>query len=307
MNNTQTKSPTVEYKSLPKNIAGLSVTHLIIYLLMLLAFTIYFFSYLFSNEYSGGILLVSAVVIGVVPLVAIWKEKHHYSKISSDAVMAFAKDNKWELTTADKDDLPTGLITRHGNKKFSNAFKGNYQGLKFKAYTFSHRISEGKNESTVIHECLRFELAHHFPLVNIIDKKLNFAFTSTAEIDISITETEWLEVEGNFNKRFTVEILKGTDRLVLELLTPDFLVELLDSESVACVELEPNYMTITRPGKKLDYKTVSNLFGMADVVIKHLDEISDSWQASSSPKERNELVKKSESLRKNLFQQVFKI
>ncbi len=194
----------------------------------------------------------------------------------------FLADNNWQaLPYLSNDNVATSLIGVGDDPLIKQAFTGNYSGLTFSAAIYEYTTGSGKSETTHTFMNLYFMLQKAFPLI-LLDNKSNDYFRVFSDLPSRIPGGKSLQVEGNFNKYFKVTVLPGTEREVLQVLTPDFMSDLVDRSGKTDVEVEADKLFIISHKGSFSKETLSDLFSMAGIVIKNLGELSDTWQASSS-------------------------
>jgi hypothetical protein len=211
--------------------------------------------------------------LGAYSVVRFWYGRLAYGR--------FLVDNGWQSTVeTDLTNLATSLINTQQPPSIGYGFSGSYKGLEMHAVKYVYITGDQRSATAHTFVNLAFYLEHSFPLVILDDKNNDFLFASNLPERISGGKS--LQLEGTFNQRFRLTVMPDTERDVLQLLTPDFMHELYESTAAADIEIEANRLFVIARATDFDQKSLRNLFGMADVVLKNLDELSDTWQASSS-------------------------
>lgn len=210
-------------------------------------------------------------------------------KLKGAAFDQFLTDNGWNKTlTESTDNVATSLLGVGHDTSVGSAFMGSYKGVSFTAVIYHYTTGSGKSEQTHQIADVHFSLSKQFPLVVLDDKHNNTWVIS--DLPGRIPNGVALQTEGNFNERYKVTVLPDTQQTVLEWMTPDFMSELMDNSAKGDIEIESNNLYIVCPSSSFDETTLRNLFGTADVVLKHLSELSDSWQTASSTSEVQQIA-----------------
>jgi len=205
------------------------------------------------------------------------------------ALVQFVFDNGWMLGNGvAADDVATSLLGIGDSQHCTDGFGGTYKGVSFSGVVYHYMTGSGKNRSEQMFTNLCFNLSKAFPLILLDDKRNNYLFIS--DLPSRIAGTKELAVEGDFGNRFRVRVLPGTEQTVLELLTPDFMVELMANPFAADIEIEGTKMFVISSDDAFTADNLQNLFGTTDIVLKHLSEVSLSWQAASSQQEVSQIT-----------------
>jgi len=214
---------------------------------------------------------------------------YFYSKAREKARLARLKKFATDNTMVNRggslaDDIPSMLIDMHNGSKIKAQYSGVYKDLPV-YLTFYERINRvGDSETVDYYTILQLKTAKSFPHILLDAKSNNYWFISN--LPFAMPDSKKLKVEGNFNKYYDVVIMPKTEREVLTLLTPDFMEELENFEYTTDIEIEANNIfIITHVKQEQDTKPIKLLFGLADVIAKHLHEVSDSWQTASTKQE----------------------
>lgn len=192
-------------------------------------------------------------------------------------------DNGWSLTLEPGlEHVATSLLGIGNYPGTGVSFAGKYRGVDMYAVTYKFETGSGKSRQVHSFTNLYFYLGGVFPLM-VLDDKKNDELFSVSDLPERIKGGQALKLEGDFNDRFKVTVLPGSEREVLQLLTPDFMQEMYQTPAKANVEIEADKLFIITKSNEFSLQNLQNLFGMADVVLKNISEVSDTWQASSSP------------------------
>jgi len=208
------------------------------------------------------------------------------SKLRKKAFEQFAADNNWKVAYESSAELaPTALLGLGHDGEVKQSFRGKYKGLPIAGIIYEYQTGSGKSETTHQFICLGLELKQLFPLL-VLDGRGN-DYWGFSTLPNRIPDSRPLQLEGNFKKDYHLTILKGTELEVLQFMTPDFMSELLEAPPKIDIELGGNKLFVmAHSDTALDTfqeKILKELFKAVEIVLKHIGDIDDSWQASSAP------------------------
>lgn len=238
-----------------------------------------------ANPVTSAMFLGGAFMFGICFAIYGWLR----SKAKKETFLAFLFQNNWQLEPVGAvDDVPATLLGVGHDQSISLAFSGNYRGLPLNGVEYRYVTGTGKSQETHVFMSFSFTLDKVFPLIVLDDKKNNFLFQSN--LPKRVKGGKNLQLEGDFNERFALTVMPESEQTVLQLLTPDFMQELLQTSHRADIELAASRLYIIVPGQADDEMNIRSVFGMADVMLKNIAEVSDTWQASSSPSTINAIA-----------------
>lgn len=196
---------------------------------------------------------------------------------------AFLDDNQWTLSVdSSYETVATSILGIGDSPHVHSVVEGVYKGHPMNLSRYTYTTGSGKSRTTHSFVTLRLQTAKSFPHI-VLDSQEN-NFWKFSNLPNRIPGGKTLELEGNFNQKYQVVIEPSTERDALHFLTPDFMDELIDSAEHADIELEHNNLFVLVRADGLDDQILlKRMFAVADVVIEHIGELSDTWQASSSP------------------------
>ncbi|GEM_PF-1774586 len=236
----------------------------------------------FGASSIGGVFVIfvyggfGALIAGFVLYASKQRQAH---------LIAFAQfliDNNWAPSDETSfDNVATSLLGVGHNQEIHQAFVGIYRGLPLHGVVYRYITGSGKSQETHYFTDLCLELAQNFPLI-VLDNKRNNVWRFS-DLPERVPGGKTLQLEGDFNDSYRTTVLPGTEQEVLTLLTPDFMAELLQVPKQADIEIEGNKLFVITPVNSFKGPATHALFATADIVLKHLNELADSWQASDSP------------------------
>lgn len=221
-------------------------------------------------------LVIGLIIVGGITYSLYLQERRDTAR---RALTNFIIDNQWQAEISSLDYVATSLLGV-SNPKVLRSYAGEYYGHEMHLVNYRYITGSGRSEKTHYFTNLCLFLNNSFPMMLLDDKQNNGLFGS--DLPSRISGGKSLQLEGDFNNRFRLTIVPDSERDVLQLITPDFMQELLQSPAAADIELEANQLFIIVEGDGLSLEPLQNLFGMADIVLKNINEVSRTWQASSS-------------------------
>ncbi|HXE09887.1 MAG TPA: hypothetical protein VN554_00495 [Verrucomicrobiae bacterium] len=207
------------------------------------------------------------------------------SKEQQARLAMFILDNGWQSipdASGATADVATSLLGDGAQQRVTSAFQGTYMDKPFVMLMYQFVTGSGRSQETHYFLNLHFKLQQEFPLM-VLDDRLNNPLKLFSDLPSRVPNGKTLQPEGNFSSRFRLTVLPGTEQDVLQVLTPDFMEELMQQTAVADSEIEASNLFVMRQATGYDKKSLQNLFAFASVMLKNLAELSPTWQASSSP------------------------
>lgn len=200
-------------------------------------------------------------------------------------VAEFIMENGWQVMPdagGANADVATSLLGVGGQQSVSSIFQGTYMDKLFVMLMYKYVTGSGRSREVHCYLNLHFKLQRQFPLLVLDDKRNNY-FKLVSDLPSRIPNGKTLQPEGDFSTRFRLTVLPGSEQDVLQVLTPDFMAELMQQSAIADSEIEADNLFVMRQANNYDKNSLQNMFAFAGVMLKNLAELSDTWQASSSP------------------------
>lgn len=232
------------------------------------------------NWFGFGFMFIFIVFLLGVVLYA-----RQQSKIQAARLARFILDNGWQAipdANGASADVATSLLGVGSQQRVSSGFQGTYMGKPFVMLIYQYVTGSGRSQETHYFLNLHFKLQQQFPLL-VLDDRLNNPLKLFSDLPSKVPNGKTLQPEGDFSSRFRLTVLPGTEQDVLQVLTPDFMSELMQQQAVADSEIEAGNLFVIRQTNGYDKKSLQNMFAFASVMLKNLAELSPTWQASSSP------------------------
>lgn len=167
----------------------------------------------------------------------------------------FCKDNNFEFRSFQASTNKTGsLFTRGDSRKITNEISGTTSHNGFCIYDYQYSTGSGKNRRTYHFGVAEITLKRKFPHI-LVDSKRDGSI-SGFEFDAS----QKLELEGDFNKYFSVYGPKEYEIEVLQVLSPSVMAALLDLRESFDIEIIGDKMFIYNRGTSAKKHTFQAIF-----------------------------------------------
>lgn len=134
--------------------------------------------------------------------------------------------------------LDGGLFYIGSNRRVFNLVSGTYQDYPITVFNYSYVTGSGKSAHTW--HCTVFELDLQNTLPDILLKRVGQNFGGPL---CSINEN-YLQLEGDFNQYFMVDVTKGYEIETLQILSPDVMEKLIDNDPGFSMEIVNNHLFI---------------------------------------------------------------
>lgn len=223
----------------------------------------------------------------------------HFSNIATSLL------NVGQTNDSSFNNVATSLLNVGHDQAVKSEFSGRYHDLPFSGVIYEYTTGSGRYQQKHYFVNLHFTLMQNFPLVVLDDKRNNLFFISN--LPERIPGSKSLQLESDFGDRFKITVMPESERDVLQVLTPDFMAELMDSQTNVDIELEANHLFLiqhlNRDPVTFDGKTLQALFATADVMLKNINEAARTWQASSSPETVQAMTERAMNARKRILLQ----
>lgn len=156
----------------------------------------------------------------------------------------FAKANNYSYERSGVLENIRSHIAEVGRKmghseQFADIISGTYGGYPIKLFYYSYVVGYGKHRQTYKYTIFEVEFRDH---VNIPDIFLS----STGRLARETSQVS-LQLEGDFNKYFTLYAPKDYEIETLQIFSPDFMAELIDKAQQYDLELTGNRMYLSVP------------------------------------------------------------
>lgn len=156
------------------------------------------------------------------------------------------------------------------DRKIQNVLSGKYLNIPLKIFNYCFTIGYGKHKRTYNYTI--FEAQFNTNLPNIVLLAGGFSILFDTDMLPMIKGKEKLSLEGDFNKYFTLYIPNDLQIEVLEIFTPDVMVEFIDKFQGMNMEISKDKMYIYT--KKI-VSTKKEILLMHELVSKLSDKLNE--------------------------------
>lgn len=146
----------------------------------------------------------------------------------------FAAKNNFPIRPADMMLLPPAVANLGHNKAMSEIITVPLGMVTCELFAYKYVVGYGKSATTYNLTVARIELAKQLPHI-VLDSHIN-----DPALTQRVSGLRHLQLEGDFNKHFSLYIAKGEHIDVLSIITPDVMQVLIDSVGQQDIEIAGN-------------------------------------------------------------------
>lgn len=257
-------------------------------LLIMVSLALFFF---FSADSFGG----PQAVFSLLPIwILVVAGGLVYSlKIASDAAKKriqmqarVAAENGFTITQHVENQLPTSHLSLVGVSNIQQAFRGTIMNRKADVAAMSYVVSNGKHSRTEWLSTITVQLDDAFPFMQL--DYIRNGFLDSERLPGRVDNEVEIKVEGDFNKYYAVKTIKGSERQVLQFLTPDIMSELVDLDCRCDIEIEGKtvrFIILGCDGLFVNQVQANAVLKVVQALVRHIDHVEKTWQASSTKSE----------------------
>jgi hypothetical protein len=193
-------------------------------------------------------------------------------KIQHEFMQQFAAANGFSYGAKGSLDGLDGAIFRIGrSRKVWDVVNGRFQNYPISLFTYQYTIGFGKSERTLYYTI--FELQFDITLPDMLLENASLIFEQPLSSTISGHGKEFVKLEGDFNKYFSLSIPKGYEIEALEIFTPDVMAELIDKAKGFSLEIVNNHMFIYDDGMVSTKQKLYDFYALAQYFIEKLGPV----------------------------------
>ncbi len=209
--------------------------------------------------------------IGIFPsfvliICMIFGSYHYAIKKADQAFMhEFAAKNNFSYSAGAQNLIssPAAYLSMMGHGQFiTQNMTGMYGSYPIHMYTFHTTIGEDKGSHPEKFTVLEVDYPG--------DMKEMLLNSHHHEFDSSILHATKLELEGNFNKYFSLSVEKGTEVEALEIFTPDIMEALIEKSRMYSLEFIHNKLFIYADREVQTVAELNSLYEFAQFLITKL-------------------------------------
>jgi len=212
---------------------------------------------------SGYLFSITAYVLVVVGI------SYRVNKIKNSAWIAFAVSNGWSFD----EDTPLATIVPPSlqfgyNQFFSPVIQVQLSEIVFDLLGYSTYTGSGRHQQDHSYTIGTVSLPRAFPHILLRSKKV------TVMHERDFVNAEELRLEGDFEDYFSLQVEKGQEVAALEVLTPDIMQKLLDSNTAEDIEIVGSNVYFILNHDRRDYRDISvfmdSIFNLSTQLLKSL-------------------------------------
>lgn len=204
--------------------------------------------------------LLAAMIISIIIAGLYFYVRGRKAKVAK--LYSFAQKNGFGFhTEVSSPDLP-GIIFQQGDSR--NVPEVLILKDKTEIGNFQYYTGSGKSRKVHNWGYMRIPLARNLPNI-VLDSKQNNVFNNVSNLPVVLTGASKLELEGDFNKYFTLYVPQGYERDALYVFTPNVMQTLIASGANYDLEIIDNHLVVYRPTRfsldsEAELKSVLNTF-----------------------------------------------
>ncbi len=216
------------------------------------------------------------VLIGLL-VIGLFVAQQYNTRRNNDALVKFAAANNLNyLFNSGRPIYPGIIFNGEGHShKLTHAFGIPTSTTSVELGNFVYTTGSGKSATTHDYGYVRFKLPRRLPHM-LLDATAN-NFMMFSNLRNSINKDQRLQLEGDFNKYFTLYVPKQYERDALYIFTPDVMEALVMHARNFDVEIVDDelYLYYERPFKFNDQKTWEKLLYIVSQISPEFDAQSD--------------------------------
>ena len=163
-----------------------------------------------------------------------------------------------------------GSLFRIGHSQsVADVVGGQFQGHPISLFTYTYVTGYGKSQQ--IHAYTVYELQFDITLSDILLESASHAFGES--LSSKLSDKEFIKLEGDFNKYFSLSIPKGYEVEALEIFTPDVMAELIDKAKGFSSEIINGHLFIYDNGIVGTKQGLYDLYSLAQYFIEKLGPV----------------------------------
>lgn len=255
-----------DQKVKPKKMSRLKITFMIVGILFALS--------ILSNIMQGftdGVNTVIFLII-IVAVVIAYQAHKYYMTYHHVRLSRFAAANNLSYTPLFR-SVPQedGLIFNIGHSHLASEILADYhETYGFEMANYSYYTGSGRNKRLHSYHYITLKLPRRLPHIVLDAKKGNFMGVSN--LPIAFKNAQKLQLEGDFNKYFTLYCPKKYERDALYIFTPDIMAMMIDLGAKYDVEIIDDKLFLYGAGhmRRFDRKLYESAFTILNVFGKKM-------------------------------------
>ena len=192
------------------------------------------------------------------------------NRIQHEFMKQFASANGFSYTPGGSLDGLDGSLFQIGNSRsVADVVSGQFQNRPISLFTYTYVTGSGKSEQT--HTYTIYELQFDVTLPDILLENASHAFGGS--LFEKLSGKEFIKLEGDFNKYFSLCIPRGYETEALEIFTPDVMEELIEKAKAFSLEIVNGHLFIYNNGTVGTKQGLYDLYALAQYFIEKLGPV----------------------------------
>jgi hypothetical protein len=193
-------------------------------------------------------------------------------KVEQAFMQQFATANGYAFSPTKSMDGLNGAFFRLGNMGSQRAFdavSGNYGNYPIGLFLYGYVTGSGKSRQS--HPYTIFQLQFDTAMPDVVME--HKAFFGESLLQSAAHQKEFISLEGDFNKYFSLSVPKGYETEALEVFTPDVMQVLIEKCKNLSLEIVGTNLFIYSPGYVGTESTLLNFYSIAQYFANQLGPV----------------------------------
>lgn len=221
-----------------------------------------------TDERGSAIYLI---ILGLV-IIGYWYGKAQ-KQAHSEFMKQFAISKGYSYAESSLTENRSGIIFGIGHgAKIEDYIYGNINNLKTEIFNYNYTIGSGRNRREYLFTVLTITIREELPRLFLDARSNGKGVSNYSSLDVfnPYQGLKKLELEGDFNKYFTLRVKPGDERHALEFFTPDVMAKLVDYSTIFDLEFN-NQQILLYASKELNSITqLEQLHTVATILVDEL-------------------------------------
>lgn len=230
--------------------------------------------------------LIGLLPFGAIIIIILYILSRHGRRIL--ALEGFCSDNGFVYAPSVTLGQEAGSLFKKGHsRRASNGIHGTIENNSFDLFDYSYVTGSGKNSRTHRFGVARLHLPRQFPHI-LLDNKRDGSLRG-----FEFDQSQRLELEGDFNKYFTVFGPKEYEIEVLQVLNPSVMSKLVELDEPFDIEIIGTSLYLYNSGLHTKTKTIQAIFGALEAISASTQSVQRSFSMPEQIGNNKPLLKKS--------------
>jgi hypothetical protein len=219
----------------------------------------------------GGILAQMPALAAMAIFVLIVGYAIAQSKAQTAFMAQFAAANGYAFSPKASMDGLDGAFFRIGrDQRRYDLVSGSYGNYPIELFLYQYAIGQGKYMQVYVYTVFRLRFDTAMP--DLVLEQKNYPVERSI-LTSAARQKEFVSLEGDFNKYFTLSIPKGYEVEALEIFTPEIMATLVEKCASLDLEIVGTDLFIYAPGAAGKEATLNALYGIAQYFADQLGPV----------------------------------